>query len=260
MRHATAEGGSPQLRCKCLLQKAVLLLGQQQHSKALECSSEVLKLRPDSKHAAALLATAQHKVGLKKQAAATVSELCAAFNRSDEMQMTEELGHPLELTVALLMEMHRTKDALKLLGNLLTRVTGPRQQHSFFAIARLYAKHGLNKDALIIKLPFLCADPPDRRTWALLKSMAEYTPLGVEYLLQQYIAEAGPGHFVFIPQITEVMYKLPATDQGANASKALSLLKDCADQVSRAQSQPVGQWATGRVGLRAEGRTGLGRG
>ena len=68
--------------------------------------------------------------------------------------------------------MHRTKDALKLLSSLLSRVLGPRQQHLFFGLARLYAKHGLNKDALIVKLPSLCNNPPDRRTWELLKSMA----------------------------------------------------------------------------------------
>ena len=157
-----------------MLQKTVLLLQQQQHTKALECATEVLKVLPESKHASALLATAQHKAGKKKAASATVTDLCNAFQRSDDSQMmSEELGHPLELTIALLVEMHRTKDALKLLGALLTRVTGPRQQHLFFAIARLYAKHGLNKDALTIKLPFLCCDPPDRRTWELLKSMAE---------------------------------------------------------------------------------------
>lgn len=85
-------------------------------------------------------------------------------------------GHgsqPLELSVALLVEMHRTKDALKLLSSLLSRVLGPRQQHLFFGLARLYAKHGLNKDALVVKLPSLCNNPPDRRTWELLKSMAE---------------------------------------------------------------------------------------
>ena len=81
--------------------------------------------------------------------------------------------HPLELTVALLVEMHRTKDALKLLACLLSRVHGARQQHLFFGLARLYAKHGLNKDALVSKLPSLCSMPPDRRTWELLKSMAE---------------------------------------------------------------------------------------
>ena len=64
--------------------------------------------------------------------------------------------HPLELTVALLVEMHRTKDALKLLACLLSRVHGARQQHLFFGLARLYAKHGLNKDALVSKLPSLC--------------------------------------------------------------------------------------------------------
>ena len=69
--------------------------------------------------------------------------------------------------------MHRTKDALKLLACLLSRVHGARQQHLFFGLARLYAKHGLNKDALVSKLPSLCSMPPDRRTWELLKSMAE---------------------------------------------------------------------------------------
>ena len=81
--------------------------------------------------------------------------------------------HSLELTVALLVEMHRTKDALKLLACLLSRVHGARQQYSFFGLARLYAKHGLNKDALVSKLPSLCSMPPDQRTWELLKSMAE---------------------------------------------------------------------------------------
>ena len=84
--------------------------------------------------------------------------------------------HPLELSLALLVEMHRTKDALKLLSSLLSRVLGPRQQHLFFGLARLYAKYGLNKDALVIKLPSLCNNPPDRRTWELLKSMAEVSP------------------------------------------------------------------------------------
>ena len=79
--------------------------------------------------------------------------------------------------------MHRTKDALKLLACLLSRVHGARQQHLFFGLARLYAKHGLNKDALVSKLPSLCSTPPDRRTLELLKSMAEVVlpnrPLGL---------------------------------------------------------------------------------
>ena len=77
------------------------------------------------------------------------------------------------------MEMHRTKDALNLLASLLSRVHGARQQHLFFGLARLYAKHGLNKDALVSKLPSLCSMPPDRRTWELLKSdtMAKVGPL-----------------------------------------------------------------------------------
>jgi hypothetical protein len=201
-----AEGGSPHLRSKCLLQRTVLLLQQQMHHKALESATEVLKLYPDSKHASALLATSQHKAGKKKESAATVSELVVAFQRAEDTNMlSDELGcapalcnrarrgqpvrsrrwisitprlartgrHPLELTVALLVEMHRTKDALKLLACLLSRVHGARQQHLFFGLARLYAKHGLNKDALVSKLPSLCSMPPDRRTWELLKSMAE---------------------------------------------------------------------------------------
>ena len=55
-----AEGGIPHLRSKCLLQRTVLLLQQQMHLKALESAKEVLKLYPESKHAAALLATSQH--------------------------------------------------------------------------------------------------------------------------------------------------------------------------------------------------------
>ena len=51
-----------------------------------------------------------------------MTELCVAFQRTDDAQMNEELGHPLELSVALLVEMHRTKDAIKLLQSLLSRV------------------------------------------------------------------------------------------------------------------------------------------
>ena len=76
----------------------------------------------------------------------------------------------------LLLEMHRTKDALKLLKCLLSRVHGAREQHLFFGLARLYTEHSLNKDALASKLPSLCSIPPDRRTWELLKSMAEVLP------------------------------------------------------------------------------------
>jgi len=140
----------------------------------------------------------------------TVSALSVAFQRAEDTNMlSDELGcapapvtvrgagnpralaprwilltprlarigrHPLELTVALLVETHRAKDALKLLACLLSRVDGARQQHLFFGLARLYAKHGLNKDALVMKLPSLCSMPPDRRTWELLKSMAEVLP------------------------------------------------------------------------------------
>ena len=133
---------------------------------------------------------AQHKAGQKKQAAVTVTELCAAFQRADENAIAEELGHPLELAVALLVEMHRTKDALKLLSCLLARVVGPRHQPLFFGLARLYAKHGLNKDALVLKLPSLCSKPPDRRTWELLKSMAECTPVAVEQQLLRPVTRA----------------------------------------------------------------------
>ena len=82
---------------------------------------------------------------------------------------------PLELTVALLVELHRTKDALKLLACLLSRVevAHPSSLSVFYGLARLYATHGLNKDALVSKLPSLCTIPPDMRTWELLKFMAE---------------------------------------------------------------------------------------
>ena len=87
-----AEDGTPQLRSKCLLQRTVLLLQQQQHLKALESASEVLAIVPESKHAAALLATAQHKAGNKKGAAVTVTDLLVSFQRADDSTMTEELG------------------------------------------------------------------------------------------------------------------------------------------------------------------------
>ena len=88
-----AEGGSPHLRSKCLLQRTVLLLQQQMHHKALESATEVLKLYPDSKHASALLATSQHKAGKKKESAATVSELVVAFQRAEDTNMlSDELG------------------------------------------------------------------------------------------------------------------------------------------------------------------------
>lgn len=88
-----AEGCSTQLRSKCLLQRTVLLLQQHQHSRALESACEAFNIIPESKHASALLATAQHKAGKKKQAAATVLGLCAALQRSDDSQMDEELGY-----------------------------------------------------------------------------------------------------------------------------------------------------------------------
>ena len=282
-----------QLRCKCLLQRVVLLLQQQQHLRAMDTASEVLKSVPGSKHALALLATAEHKAGKKKRAAATLSELCGAFQRLDENQMGEELGycfapseafyrwtevppdhanscshprfsvlcarHPLELTIALLVEMHRTKEAVKLLGGLLARVASAAQQHLFYAIARLFSKHGLNKDILAVKLSGVCQDPPDRRTWEFLKSMADVrvhlpsrasahldlrspvvcvhvalaqcTPVAVEQVLQKHMAKASSGHFIHVPQITEVMCKLPCTAQGGAASKALAFLRTCAEQV-----------------------------
>ena len=135
------ENGGPQLRTKCLIQKTVLLLNQQHYTKALESAQAVLKLTPDCKHAMALLATAQHKTGKKKPASDTLRDLTEEFLKADgDVAVSEDFGHPLELTIALLVEMHRTKDALKLLGQLLMRVTSARQQPLFFAIARLYAK------------------------------------------------------------------------------------------------------------------------
>ena len=87
------EGGSPHLRSKCLLQQTLLLLQQQMYHKALESATEVVKLCPDNKHASALLATSQHKAGKKKAAAATLSELVAAFQRTEDTNMlSDELG------------------------------------------------------------------------------------------------------------------------------------------------------------------------
>lgn len=57
------------------------------------------------------------------------------------------------------------------------------------------------------------------------------TPAAVEQQLQKYIDEAGPGHFTHVPQITEVMCKLPFGAHGSAAGKALQLLKQCAAQV-----------------------------
>ena len=110
----------------------------------------------------------------------------------------------------------------------------------------------MNKDALVLKLPSLCSKPPDRRTWELLKSMAEVrnpssvsssrilyshafawpqcTPVAVEVQLQKYIEECGPGRFSAVPHITEVMCKLPYGAHGSAANKALQLLKHCASQ------------------------------
>jgi len=59
----------------------------------------------------------------------------------------------------------------------------------------------------------------------------QYTPTAVEQKLQKYIDEAGPGHFTHVPQITEVMCKLPFGAHGSAAGKALQLLKQCAAQV-----------------------------
>ena len=113
-----------------------------------------------------------------------------------------------------------------------THTTSTRTQHLFFGLARLYAKHGLNKDSLVTKLPSLCNDPPDRRTFELLKTMAECTPVAVEQMLQHYVEQSGPGHFTQIPHITEVMCKIPSDPHGSAASKALKLLKQCAAQVT----------------------------
>ena len=61
--------------------------------------------------------------------------------------------------------------------------------------------------------------------------LPQCTPTAVEQQLQKYIDEAGPGHFTHVPQITEVMCKLPFGAHGSAAGKALQLLKQCAAQV-----------------------------
>ena len=121
------------------------------------------------------------------------------------MRLARTGRHPLKLTIALLVEIHRTKDALKLLACLLSRVhdfsNSVEHRTLFFGLARLYAKHGLNKDALVSKLPSLCSMPPDRRTWELLKSMAEVLSIrpfrrGLP-LVAQCLACGQPATFVF---------------------------------------------------------------
>ena len=133
------------MRSKCLLQQTILELQQKQYAKALNTSLEVLKLLPENKHAKALLATAQQKAGKKKAAGVTLTELCADFQKEEDpavqtkltLQTNEDLSHPLELTVSLLVETHRTKDALKMLSCILGRVVGPQQQYLFLGLARL---------------------------------------------------------------------------------------------------------------------------
>ena len=88
------EMGSPQLRTKCLLQKTVLLLQQQQHAKALDSAQAVLKLMPDCKHAMALLATAQHKTGKKKPASATLADLNRRFPQVRRVPTLRRLWPP----------------------------------------------------------------------------------------------------------------------------------------------------------------------
>ena len=71
------------------------------------------------------------------------------------------------------------------------------------------------------------------RTWPTRNVcfLPQCTPTAVEQQLQKYIDEAGPGHFTHVPQITEVMCKLPFGAHGSAAGKALQLLKQCAAQV-----------------------------
>jgi predicted Zn-dependent protease len=61
------------------LQRTVLLLGQNALEKAIDSANEVLKIQPSNKHAAALLATAMHKLGRKKDAGSFVTDICSAF-------------------------------------------------------------------------------------------------------------------------------------------------------------------------------------
>ena len=87
-----AEEGTPQLRGKCLLQRTVLLLAQNSFQKAIDSSGEVMRIQPANKHAAALNATALHKIGRKKEAASAVTELIGAIPRSEDVQ--DALGAP----------------------------------------------------------------------------------------------------------------------------------------------------------------------
>ena len=87
------EGGCDHLRSKCLLQRSVLQLQQQQHQQALESATEVLELYPDSRHASALVATALHKSGKKKEAASAASDLVLAIQKAEVANaLSDELG------------------------------------------------------------------------------------------------------------------------------------------------------------------------
>lgn len=69
------------------------MLGQNSFEKAIDSANEVLKIQPSNKHAAALLATAMHKLGRKKDTAAIVTDICSAFAAvEDVIAAQDDLG------------------------------------------------------------------------------------------------------------------------------------------------------------------------
>lgn len=81
------------IRAKCLLHRTVLLLGQAAFQKAIDSANEVLAIQPGQKHASALLATALHKMGRKKDAAAIVMDICSEYAGVEDVAATpDDLG------------------------------------------------------------------------------------------------------------------------------------------------------------------------
>lgn len=78
------------IRAKCLLHRTVLLLGQAAFQKAIDSANEVLTIQPGQKHACALLATALHKMGRKKDAAAVVMDICSAYAGVEDVAAAQD--------------------------------------------------------------------------------------------------------------------------------------------------------------------------
>ena len=209
------------------------MLQHQQYAKALETSSMVHELLPENKHARALLATAQQKTGKKKAAGVTVTELCTDFQKvgssEDALDLGPpnedalDLGPPLELTVSLLVEMHRTRRAeAPQVAPPQSRVRPEAAAH-LLRIARLYVKHGLDKDALVAKLPSLCNCCPTGGRGSAQVHGGVHARCGRATAAEG--ARDGPQGFTNVLHITEVMCKLPSGAHGSAAGARRQALR-----------------------------------